>query len=95
MGVELLKGNMGLPAYMSLPNSEYHRDYLRSESARDNLRGQKGNNPDRLLRERTSRRSRKGAAAGWPRKSNVGSNQTSRAEDKPCLEPSAPGKDLR
>ena len=50
MGVELLKGNMGLPAYMSLPNSEYHRAYPRSESARDNLRGQKGNNPDRLLR---------------------------------------------
>ena len=50
MGVELLKGNTGLPAYVSLPNSEYHRDYPRSESARDNLRGRKGNNPDRLLR---------------------------------------------
>ena len=41
---------MGLPAYTLLSNSEYPRDYLRSESARDNLRGQKGNNPDRLLR---------------------------------------------
>ena len=50
MGVELLKGDVGLPAYTLLPNSEYHRDYLGSESARDNLRGQKGNNLDRLLR---------------------------------------------
>jgi hypothetical protein len=50
MGVELLKGDVGLPAYTLLPNSEYHRDYLGSESARDNLRGQEGNNPDRLLR---------------------------------------------
>ena len=50
VGVELLKGVAGLPAYALLPNSEYHRDYLGSESARDNLRGQKGNNPDRLLR---------------------------------------------
>ena len=48
--VELLKGDVGLPAYTLLPNSEYHRDYLGSESARDNLRGQEGNNPDRLLR---------------------------------------------
>ena len=50
MGVELLKGDVGLPAYTLLPNSEYHQDYPRSESARDNLRGQKGNNPDRLPR---------------------------------------------
>ena len=50
MGVELLKGDVGLPAYTLLSNSEYHRDYLGSESARDNLRGQEGNNPDRLLR---------------------------------------------
>ena len=50
IGVELLKVDVGLPAYTLLPNSEYHRDYLGSESARDNLRGQKGNNPDRLLR---------------------------------------------
>ena len=50
LGVELLKGDVGLPAYTLLPNSEYHRDYLWSESARDNLGGQKGNNPDRLLR---------------------------------------------
>ena len=49
-GVELLKGTAGLPAYASLPNSEYFNDYLGSESARDNLRGQKGNNLDRLLR---------------------------------------------
>ena len=54
MGVELLKGDVGLPAYTLLPNSEYHRDYLGSESARDNLRGQKGNNPDRLLRSQNS-----------------------------------------
>ncbi len=50
VGVELLKGDVGLPAYTPLPNSEYSCDYLGSESARDNLRGQKGNNPDRLLR---------------------------------------------
>jgi hypothetical protein len=50
VGVELLKGVAGLPAYALLPNSEYHRAYLGSESARDNLRGQKGNNPDHLLR---------------------------------------------
>ena len=50
VGVERLKGNAGLPAYASLPNSEYHRDYLGSESARDNLRGREGNNLDRLLR---------------------------------------------
>ena len=49
-GVELLKGDVGLPAYTLLSNSEYHRDYLGSESARDNLRGQEGNNLDRLLR---------------------------------------------
>jgi hypothetical protein len=49
-GVELLKEDVGLPAYTPLPNSEYCRAYLGSESARDNLRGQKGNNPDRLLR---------------------------------------------
>ena len=49
-GVELLKEDVGLPAYTPLPNSEYCRDYLRSESASDNVRGQKGNNPDRLLR---------------------------------------------
>ena len=53
-GVELLKGDVGLPAYTLLSNSEYPRDYLRSESARDNLRGQKGNNPDRLLRSLNS-----------------------------------------
>jgi hypothetical protein len=49
-GVELLKGDVGLPAYTLLPNSEYLNDYLGSESARDNLRGQKGNNLERLLR---------------------------------------------
>ena len=50
VGVELLKGDVGLPAYTLLPNSEYHRDYLGSESASDNVRGQKGNNLDRQLR---------------------------------------------
>ena len=50
LGVERLKGDVGLPAYTPLPNSEYQRDYSGSESARDNLRGRKGNNPDRLLR---------------------------------------------
>jgi hypothetical protein len=50
MGVELLKEDVGLPAYTPLPNSEYHRAYPGSESARDNLRGRDGNNRDRLLR---------------------------------------------
>jgi hypothetical protein len=50
MEVELLKGEVGLPAYTPLPNSECHRDYLGSESARDNLRGREGNNLDRRLR---------------------------------------------
>ena len=50
IGVELLKGDVGLPAYTLLPNSEYYSDYLWSESASDNVRGQKGNNLDRLLR---------------------------------------------
>jgi hypothetical protein len=49
-GVELLKGDVGLPAYTLLSNSEYPRDYLRSESASDNVRGQEGNNPDHQLR---------------------------------------------
>ena len=53
-GVELLKEDVGLPAYASLPNSEYLTAYIGSESARDNLRGQKGNNPDRLLRSLNS-----------------------------------------
>ena len=48
--VELLKGDVGLPAYTPLPNSECHSDYSGSESARDNLRGREGNNLDRLLR---------------------------------------------
>ena len=52
MGVELLKGDVGLPAYTLLSNSEYWWMYSGSESARDNLRGRKGNNPDRLLRSR-------------------------------------------
>ena len=50
MGVELLIGDRGPPAYLPLPNSEYHKAYLRSESAGDNIRGQKGKNPDRQLR---------------------------------------------
>lgn len=50
MGVERLTEDVGLPAYAPLLNSEYHRAYLGSESARDNLRGRDGNNRDRLLR---------------------------------------------
>ena len=51
MGVELLNGDVGptrLHASNQTPNTV--DDYLGSESARDNLRGQKGNNPDRQLR---------------------------------------------
>ena len=50
MGVERLIETRGPPACRLQPNSEYHGDYPGSESAGDNLRGQKGNNPDRLLR---------------------------------------------
>ena len=49
-GVELLNETRGPPACRPQPNSEYRGDYLGSETTRDNLRGQKGNNPDRLLR---------------------------------------------
>ena len=49
-GVELLNGDGGPPAYPPLPNSEYRIPYLGSQSAGDNVRGQKGNNPDRQLR---------------------------------------------
>ena len=50
MGVEILNSLGGLPGYPAEPNSEYHDDYLGRQSARDKLRGQEGNNPDRLLR---------------------------------------------
>ena len=50
VGVELLNETRGPPACRLQSNSEYHDDYPGSESAGDNLRGQKGNNPDRLLR---------------------------------------------
>ena len=53
MGVELLKGDVGLPAYTLLPNSEYHVDYPGSESASDNVRRQNGNNLDRQLRSQS------------------------------------------
>lgn len=53
MGVELLNGNEGLPGYSSQSNSEYHRDYLGSESASDNVRRQNGNNLDRQLRSQS------------------------------------------
>ncbi len=50
MGVELLNGSRGLPAYLLQSNSEYHSDYPGRKSTGDNVRGQKGNNPDRQLR---------------------------------------------
>ena len=43
----------GVASYSAEPNSEYRYDYLGSQSARDKLRGQKGNNPDHLLRSRS------------------------------------------
>ena len=49
-GVELLTGDVGLPAYTPLPNSEYCWMYPGSESASDNVRRRNGNNRDRLLR---------------------------------------------
>ena len=50
MGVERLNWRRALPAYLAEPNSEYRHVYSGSQSARDKLRGQKGNNPDHLLR---------------------------------------------
>ena len=50
MGVELLIGIGGLPAYPTLPNSEYHAPYHGSETTRDKLRGREGKSPDRRLR---------------------------------------------
>ncbi len=50
MGVEILISFGALPGYPTKPNSEYHCDYLRSQSTGDKLRGREGNNPDRLLR---------------------------------------------
>jgi hypothetical protein len=41
------------PAYQPQPNSEYRKDYLRSQTVGDNLHGQKGNNPDRQLRSQS------------------------------------------
>ena len=52
MGVELLNETRALPGYLPQPNSEYHSDYLGSQTAGDKLRGQKGNSPDRRLRSR-------------------------------------------
>ena len=49
-GVELLNGTRALPGYLPQSNSEYRNDYPGSESAGANVRGQKGNNPDRQLR---------------------------------------------
>ena len=49
-GVELLNATRALPGYRPQSNSEYREDYPGSESAGANVRGQKGNNPDRQLR---------------------------------------------
>ena len=57
MGVERLSSDGGLPDYPPYPNSEYHGDYLGSQSAREKLRGREGNNPDRLLRSQSSTQS--------------------------------------
>ena len=54
MGVELLNGIGGPPAYPPQSNSEYHRDYPGSQTMGANLRGQKGNSPDRQLRSLNS-----------------------------------------
>jgi hypothetical protein len=66
-GVELLNGDKGLPVCFPQPNSEYRKDYLRSQTAGDNLHGQEGNNPDRQLRSLSS--------AKFIRKLNCGDSQ--------------------
>jgi hypothetical protein len=50
MGVERLDGAGGPQAYPLQPNSEYHAPYRGSKTMGDNIRGQKGNNPDHQLR---------------------------------------------
>ena len=50
MGVELLNETRALPGYLPQPNSEYRNAYPGSQTTGDNLRGQKGNSPDRRLR---------------------------------------------
>jgi hypothetical protein len=50
MGVELLNGVEGLPAYSFQSNSEYHQSSRGSQSVGDNVHAQKGNNPDHQLR---------------------------------------------
>ncbi len=52
MGVELLIGIGGLPAYPTQPNSEYHHWNRGSQTAGDKLRGREGKSPDRRLRPR-------------------------------------------
>ncbi len=49
-GGRALDETRGLPGYRLQPNSEYRCANLGSQTAGDNLRGQKGNNPDRRLR---------------------------------------------
>jgi hypothetical protein len=49
MGVEPLNA-AGAFGYPLQSNSEYHQPRRGSQPASDNIRGQKGNNPDRQLR---------------------------------------------
>ena len=49
-GGRALNGLGGLPAYRTQPNSEYRQVKRGSETARDKLRGQEDNSPDRQLR---------------------------------------------
>jgi hypothetical protein len=66
-GVELLIGDRGPPACLLLPNSEYRKMNLGSKTTGDNIRGQKGKNPDRQLRPPIS--------AQFERKSDCCDNQ--------------------
>ena len=50
MGVERLDGAGGPQAYPLQPNSEYRVPNRGSKTMGDNIRGQKGNNPDHQLR---------------------------------------------
>ena len=49
-GGRALDETRGPPDCLLQPNSEYRRVDLGSQTAGDNLRGRKGNNPDRRLR---------------------------------------------
>ena len=54
MGVERLNENEDPQGRSFQPNSEYHDDYLGSQTPGDNIQRRNGNSPDRQLRSLNS-----------------------------------------